>query len=126
MMVVHGRKSSTQLCHPNISWYDLSSWMSIDPSIPRRSDYIRTRCFFAGRWRGLRHPNLGAVLSHPEVQCVLKAGALNGERPHWRAVEKRLYWVYLREPARNWLDPLLPSDHLARVTQRHAQRPLIG
>jgi sugar lactone lactonase YvrE len=40
-----------------------------------------------------------------DVQCVLRAGALNGECPRWRPEERRLYWVDMRAPALNWLDP---------------------
>lgn len=40
-----------------------------------------------------------------DVQCVLRAGALNGECPRWRSEERRLYWVDMRAPTLNWLDP---------------------
>jgi sugar lactone lactonase YvrE len=40
-----------------------------------------------------------------DVQRVLRADALNGECPRWRAEERRLYWVDMRAPALHRLDP---------------------
>lgn len=45
-----------------------------------------------------------------DVQCVLRAGASNGECPRWRADEARLYWVDMREPALHRLDPATGRD----------------
>jgi sugar lactone lactonase YvrE len=40
-----------------------------------------------------------------DVQPVLRADALNGECPRWRADERRLYWIDMRAPALHRLDP---------------------
>jgi sugar lactone lactonase YvrE len=45
-----------------------------------------------------------------DVQCLLQAGALNGECPRWRAEENRLYWVDMRAPALHRLDPASGRD----------------
>jgi sugar lactone lactonase YvrE len=45
-----------------------------------------------------------------DVQFVLRAGALNGECPRWRAEERRLYWVDMRAPALHRLDPETGRD----------------
>jgi sugar lactone lactonase YvrE len=47
---------------------------------------------------------------HLDVQCVLRAGAINGECPRWRAEESRLYWVDMRAPALHRLDPSTGED----------------
>ena len=40
-----------------------------------------------------------------EVVCVLEAGAILGETPVWCPVERRLYWVDIRQPAVHRFDP---------------------
>lgn len=45
-----------------------------------------------------------------DVQCVLRARALNGECPRWRADDSRLYWVDMRAPALHRLDPSTGRD----------------
>jgi sugar lactone lactonase YvrE len=47
---------------------------------------------------------------HLDVQCVLRAGALNGECPRWNTAEHRLYWVDMRAPALHRLDPSTGQD----------------
>jgi sugar lactone lactonase YvrE len=49
-------------------------------------------------------------LGKPDVQCVLRAGALNAECPRWSARESRLYWVDMRAPALHRLDPATGED----------------
>lgn len=41
----------------------------------------------------------------PEIQRVLHAQALNGERPAWSVSRQRLFWVDLRAPALHLFDP---------------------
>jgi len=45
-----------------------------------------------------------------DVQCVLRAGALNGECPRWNTRERRLYWVDMRAPALHRFDPATGDD----------------
>jgi sugar lactone lactonase YvrE len=49
-------------------------------------------------------------MSIPDIECVLRAGALNGERPAWDAQRQRLFWVDLREPALHAFDPATGRD----------------
>ncbi|RYC31016.1 SMP-30/gluconolactonase/LRE family protein [Lichenibacterium minor] len=44
------------------------------------------------------------------VELLLRAGALNGERPGWDARSQRLFWVDIREPALHMFDPATRND----------------
>ena len=44
------------------------------------------------------------------VELVLRARALNGERPGWDAKSQRLFWVDIREPALHMFDPATRDD----------------
>ena len=44
------------------------------------------------------------------VKLVLRAGALNGERPGWDERRQKLFWVDIREPALHLLDPATGED----------------
>ena len=52
------------------------------------------------------HPADAAV----PVELLLRAGALNGERPGWDAKRRRLFWVDIREPALHMFDPATGHD----------------
>ena len=52
------------------------------------------------------HPADAAV----PVKLLLRAGALNGERPGWDAKRRRLFWVDIREPALHMFDPATGHD----------------
>ena len=49
-------------------------------------------------------------MSKAEIELVLNAGALTGERPGWHPVEQRLYWVDIRAPALHAYDPATRRD----------------
>ena len=49
-------------------------------------------------------------MASPDVQMLLRAGALNAECPRWRPEEQRLYWVDMRAPALHRLDPRTRED----------------
>ena len=49
-------------------------------------------------------------MSNPDVACVLRPQALNGERPGWDAERQLLFWVDLREPALHAFDPATGGD----------------
>lgn len=51
-------------------------------------------------------------MGQPDVQRVLRAGALNGESPVWSQAERRLYWVDVRAPALHRLDPETGEDRV--------------
>ena len=46
------------------------------------------------------------------VDLVLPAQALNGERPGWHPVQKRLYWVDIRAPSLHAYDPETGRDEV--------------
>ena len=46
----------------------------------------------------------------PDIACVLRPRALNGERPAWDASRRLLFWVDLREPALHAFDPATGRD----------------
>lgn len=48
--------------------------------------------------------------SSSEVEVVLRANAVNGERPGWSARERRLWWVDIRAPALHRFDPATGRD----------------
>src|SRR6185312_12157608 len=45
-----------------------------------------------------------------DIRGVLRAQALNGERPGWNEVERRLYWVGMRAPSLHAFDPVTGQD----------------
>ncbi len=49
-------------------------------------------------------------MSNPDIACVLRPRALNGERPAWDEERQRLFWVDLREPALHCFDPATGED----------------
>ncbi len=44
------------------------------------------------------------------IELVLRAGALNGERPGWDDRRQKLFWVDIREPALHLFDPASGED----------------
>ncbi|MFI4963767.1 MAG: SMP-30/gluconolactonase/LRE family protein [Caulobacterales bacterium] len=49
-------------------------------------------------------------MADQDIRCVLRARALNGERPGWSEIERRLYWVDMRAPSLHAFDPATGQD----------------
>lgn len=49
-------------------------------------------------------------VANRDIRCVFPAHALNGERPGWNEIERRLYWVDMRAPSLHAFDPLSGQD----------------